>query len=172
MLKATMEIAKEYGAAEKKEAAELAKKTLEQIHREYLEAVFTAACRRRLDLWDFAQKFMESRFSLALDRPKELMQLDKDEIFRDFMISCAKKGVSVEYVIKEKAGMEAFRTLPPAGRWLAELYSKWHAKTGEASCEIAERAPAAMLKKISKKAMLHQTDQIIALLLERSAEKE
>lgn len=50
MLKSTFAIYNDYGPEAKKRSAELAKKTLEQIHREYLEAVFTAACRRRLDI--------------------------------------------------------------------------------------------------------------------------
>ena len=170
MLKSTLRLWKEYGEEEKLESAALAKKTGEQVHREYLETIFTAACRRRLDVWDFVQKFMESDFSHALDRPITMLQLNKEDAFRDFMLSAAKKGIGIEYVRSSKAGMEAFRTLPPEGRWLAELYSKWHAITGEAGCEIAERAPAELLKKIYRKAMAHPVQEIIALLIDNSAE--
>ncbi|MDO4560150.1 MAG: hypothetical protein Q4C86_04285 [bacterium] len=170
MLKSTFEIYPQYDLEAKKRHAELAKKTLEQIRREYLEAVFTAACRRRLDIWDFAQKFMTSDFSLALDRPEELLRLTMDEVFRDFMVRCAQRGVEIETVPNEKSGMAAFRDISPEAGWLVELYAKWYAKTGEASCEIAERAPAALLKKICKKAMTHRIDEIIDLLIANSAE--
>ncbi|WP_281691906.1 hypothetical protein [Cloacibacillus porcorum] len=170
MLKSTFAIYNDYGPEAKKRSAELAKKTLEQIHREYLETVFTAACRRRLDIWDFAQKFMESDFARSLDRPETLLALTMDEVFRDFMVRCAQSGVEIESVPNKKTGMAAFRDISPEAKWLVGLYSKWHAKTGEAGCEIAERAPAALLKKIHKKAMTHRTDEIIALLIENSAE--
>lgn len=171
MLEAAKKIEGIYSEEDRRESAELAKKTVEQIHREYLEAIFTAACRRRLDIWDFSQKFMESDSSLALDKPAAMFQLNKDEIFRDFMMGAAKRSVGIEYVRASKTGMEAFRTLSPEGKWLAELYSKWHAATGEAGCEIAERAPAQLLKKISKKAMTHPVQEIIDLLIEYSAER-
>lgn len=170
MLKSTLEIYEKYDQESKRHCAELAKKTLEQIHREYLEAVFTAAVRRRLDIWDFAQKFMESDFSLSLDRPETLLSLKMDEVFRDFMVRCAQQGVEIETVPHEKAGMAAFRDISPEAEWLVGLYSKWHARTGEAGCEIAERAPAALLKKIHKKAMTRRLDEVISLLIENSAE--
>lgn len=170
MLKSTLEIYEKYDQESKRHCAELAKKTLEQIHREYLEAVFTAAVRRRLDIWDFAQKFMESDFSLSLDRPETLLLLKMDEVFRDFMVRCAQQGVEIETVPHEKAGMAAFRDISPEAEWLVGLYSKWHARTGEAGCEIAERAPAALLKKIHKKAMTRRLDEVISLLIENSAE--
>lgn len=168
MLKSTLRIYGKYDFEAKKRAAELAKKTLEQIHREYLEAVFTAARRHRLDIWDFAQKFMESDFSLALDRPEELLRLEMDEVFRDFMIYAAKENITVDSVADCGAGMNAFRTISPEAKWLASIYSRWHAKTGEACCEIAERAPAKLLKNIHKKAMAYAPDEIIELLEENS----
>ena len=66
--------------------------------------------------------------------------------------------------------MAAFRDISPEAEWLVGLYSKWHARTGEAGCEIAERAPAALLKKIHKKAMTRRLDEVISLLIENSAE--
>ena len=113
---------------------------------------------------------MESDFARSLDRPETLLALTMDEVFRDFMVRCAQSGVEIESVPNKKTGMAAFRDISPEATWLVELYSKWHAKTGEAGCEIAERAPAALLKKIHKKAMTHRTDEIIALLIENSAE--
>lgn len=169
MLRATYKIYPKYDLDAKKRSADLAKKTLEQIHREYLETIFTSAVRRRLDIWDFAQKFMESDFSLALDRPETMLALVQDEVFRDFMIEAARSGLQIKSAANEKSGMSAFREITPEARWLVEIYSKWHAKTGEAGCEIAERAPALLLKKIHKKAMEHRTDEIIALLMENSA---
>lgn len=169
MLQATYKIYAKYDIEAKKRSAEMAKKTLEQLHREYLEAIFTSACRRRFDVWDFAQKFMSSDFSFALDKPETMLSLVKDEIFRDFMIECSKNGTEIETVTGEKSGMAAFREISPEAKWLVDIYSKWHAKTGEAGCEIAERAPASLLKKIHKKAMTHKTEEIIALLIDNSA---
>ena len=51
MLKATLELCTEYDLEARRHAAALAKKTLEQIQREYLEELFTAARRHRLDIW-------------------------------------------------------------------------------------------------------------------------
>ncbi|MDO5115024.1 MAG: hypothetical protein Q4D58_02865 [Synergistaceae bacterium] len=169
MLKATLKIYDRYNIEDRKRNAELAKKTLEQIYREYLERLFTAACRHRFDIWDFAQKFASSDFSLSLDRPEELLKMEPDELFRDFMIRCAADGTEIESVADKKGGMSAFRVISPEGAWLAGLYSKWHAKTGEAICEIAERAPASLLKRIHRKAMTHPAAEIIELLLENSA---
>ena len=170
MLRATYKIYPKYDLDAKKRSADLAKKTLEQIHREYLETIFTSAVRRRLDIWDFAQKFMESDFSFALDRPETMLALVQDEVFRDFMIEATRSGLEIKSAAGEKSGMAAFREITPEAKWLVDIYSKWHAKTGEAGCEIAERAPAELLRKIHKKAMTHRTDEIITLLMENSAD--
>ena len=170
MLKATLELCTEYDLEARRHAAALAKKTLEQIQREYLEELFTAARRHRLDIWDFAQKFMESPVSLRLDRPETLLTTESELLFRDFSIYCVQNHVELENAPDAQAGMSAFRTISPEAKWLAAIYSAWHAKTGEAGREIAERAPASLLRKIHKKAMAHPTEAIIELLLERSAE--
>ena len=170
MLKSTLKIYADYDAEAKKLETELAKKSMEQIRHEYLTTVFTYACRRRLDIWSFAQAFMESRFAFALDRAETLFQLKEDEVFRDFMVECTRNGVEIDSVPGDRSGMARFRDISPEGAWLVEIYTKWHSKTGEASCEIAERAPASLLKKIHKKAMTHEVDEIIALLIEHSAD--
>ena len=169
MLKSTLRIWKEYDDEAKKRCAEASKKTLEQLHREYLETLFTAAARRRFDLWDFAQKFFESDFARRLDSPAEMLSQDRELLFRDFTIDCAERGVTFEQS-SGAGGAGAFRDLPPEGAWLAELYSRWHARSGEAACEIAERAPAELLRKIHKKAMTHPAGQIVELLMEHSAD--
>lgn len=169
MLKATLELCTEYDLEARRHAAALAKKTLEQIQREYLEELFTAARRHRLDIWDFAQKFMESPVSLRLDRPETLLTTESDLLFRDFSIYCVQHHVELENAPDAQTGMSAFRTISPEAKWLAAIYSAWHAKTGEAGREIAERAPASLLRKIHKKAMTHPADDIIELLREHSA---
>ncbi|MCR5336751.1 MAG: hypothetical protein K6E42_09425 [Synergistes sp.] len=167
MLRSTAGIYAEYDAETKKRVAETAKKTVEQIRREYLTVVFTYACRRRLDIWSFAQAFMESRFAFALDKPETMFALEKDEIFRDFMIECANNGTEIESL--QEGGIAQSRGISQEAAWLVEIYNRWHSKTGEASCEIAERAPASLLKKIHKKAMTHEPGRIIELLIEHSA---
>ena len=141
MLKATLELCTEYDLEARRHAAALAKKTLEQIHREDLEELFTAARRHRLDLWGFAQKFMESPVSLRLDRPETLLTTESELLFRDFSIYCVQNHIELESAPDAQAGMSAFRTISPEAKWLAAIYSAWHAKTGEAGREIAERAP-------------------------------
>lgn len=171
MLDSTIRIYEKYGLEDKKRSSELARKTLSQIHREYLETLFTAANRHRLDIWDFAQQFLESDFSLVLDKPETMLSLAQDELFRDFQSWCMDNDVQIEQAETENKNMNYFRELSPEGRWLAAIYSKWHAETGEAGCEIAERAPASLLRKIHKKAMLRADGEIVALLLDYS-EKE
>lgn len=169
MLKATLELCRDYDLEARKRSAALAKKTLEQIHREYLEELFTAARRHRLDIWDFAQKFLESPISLRLDKPETLLVTESELLFRDFSIYCVQNGVTLETAADAQAGMNAFRTISPEGRWLASLYSAWHAKTGEAGREIAERAPTSLLRKIQRKAAAHPIETIVELLIEHSA---
>ncbi len=169
MLKATLELCGEYGLDDRKTSAAIAKKTLEQIHREYLEELFTAARRHRLDIWDFVRKFMDSPLSLRLDSPARLLAVESELLFRDFSIYCVQNHITLESAPDAKAGMNAFRTISPEAKWLAAIYSAWHAKTGEAGREIAERAPADLLRKIHRKAMSHPVDEIIRLLMERSA---
>ncbi len=169
MLKATVRIYDRYNPDDRETTAANAKKTLEQLHCEYLEALFTSACRQRLDIWDFTQKFMESDFSLCLDKAHLMLSIVKDELFGKFMIFCTQNKITFEKVTSEKNNMQQFRTLSPDGKWLAALYSRWHATTGEAGCEIAERAPVSLLKKICKKAQTHKIDEIVTLLLENSA---
>lgn len=169
MLKATLELCLEYDLEARKRSASIAKKTLEQLHREYLEELFTEARRHRLDIWDFAQKFMESSVSLRLDRPETLFSTESELLFRDFSIYCVQNHISLETAQDAGAGMSAFRTISPEAKWLAAIYSAWHAKTGEAGKEIAERAPAQTLRKIHKKAMAHPADEIVDLLIEHSA---
>lgn len=169
MLKATVHIYERYNLDDRETTAANAKKTFEQLHCEYLEALFTSACRQRLDIWDFTQKFMESDFSLCLDKAEMMLSIAKDELFGKFMIFCTQNKITLEKVTNEKANMQQFRTLSPEGKWLAALYSRWHATTGEAGCEIAERAHASLLKKICKKAQTHKIDDVVALLLENSA---
>ena len=127
MLKATLELCTEYDLEARRHAAALAKKTLEQIQREYLEELFTAARRHRLDIWDFAQKFMESPVSLRLDRPETLLTTESELLFRDFSIYCVQNHVELENAPDAQAGMSAFRTISPEAKWLAAIYSAWHA---------------------------------------------
>ncbi len=170
MLKATLEIYAKYDLEARRRSASLAKKTLEQIYREYLEELFTAARRHRLDLWDFAQKFMESEVSLRLDAPETLLTAEAELLFRDFSIYCVQRHIELAAAPDAGAGMSVFRTISPEAKWLAAIYSAWHAKTGEAGREIAERAPASLLRKIHKKAMTHPVDAVLELLLDYSAE--
>lgn len=170
MLKATLELCSEYDLEARSRSASLAKKTLEQIHREYLEALFTAARRHRLDIWDFAQKFMDSPVSLRLDKAETLLTTESELLFRDFSIYCVQNHIELAAAPDANAGMNAFRTISPEAKWLAAIYSAWHAKTGEAGREIAERAPASLLRKICKKAMKHPTEDVLELLLDYSAE--
>lgn len=170
MLKATLELCSEYDLEARRRSAELAKKTLEQIHCEYLEELFTAARRHRLDIWDFAQKFMDSPVSLRLDRAETLLSTESELLFRDFSIYCVQNGIMLATASDAQSGMNAFRNISPEGKWLASLYSAWHARTGEAGREIAERAPTSLLRKIHKKAMAHPTDVIVDLLIEHSAQ--
>ena len=170
MLKSTQKIYKDYGFEAKKRASDIAKKTIEQLRREYLEAIFTAAVRRRFDIWDFTQKFMESELSLSIDIPEVMLSKKQDELFRDFLIYCTQNNVEVESVPHDKGGMAHFRDISPEAAWIVEIYTRWHSKTGEACCEIAERAPASLLKKIHKKAMKHPVEDVLPLLIDYSAD--
>ena len=170
MLKATLELCRVYDLEARRRSASLAKKTLEQIHREYLEELLTAARRHRLDIWDFAQKFMESPVSLRLDRPEAMLAAESELLFRDFSIYCVQNHIELASAPDAGAGMNAFRTISPEAKWLAAIYSEWHAQTGESGREIAERAPASLLRKIHKKAMAHPAAEIIRLLIENSAQ--
>ncbi|MDO4988296.1 MAG: hypothetical protein Q4E17_04650 [Synergistes sp.] len=168
MLDSTYKIYPQYDLDDKKRASELAKMTLEQIRREYMRAIFTAACRRRLNIWDFAQKFMSSEYSLLLDKPQTMLAVPMDEIFGNFMLRCSEHGIEIQEIEGETNGMHNFRDISPEGAWLVDIYNRWHTKTGEACCEIAERAPVALLRKIAAKAMQYKADDIIELLIEHS----
>lgn len=171
MLDATHKIYSRYGIEERRRTKELAQKTTEQLLTQYLETVFTAAIRRRLDIWDFVQKFMSSEFSFALDRPETLYALHESEIFRDFTIFASRNDIELLEIEGSKRGMSAFREITPEAKWIAQLYSKWHSKNGDALCEIAERAPSSLLRKISRKAMEHDTDEVIELLVNYTKDK-
>ena len=171
MLNSTHKIYLHYNSEAKMHTREISGRTIEQIHRDYLETIFTAALRRRFDIWDFVQKFMESDFSLSLDRAETMLSLKQDEVFRDFTIFCIHNNIELKLIEGDKAGMAAFRDITPEAKWLAQLYSIWHAQTGEAGCEIAERAPTSLLRKICRKAMEHEVREIIALLIERTKDE-